>query len=68
MNKFLLLTMTLIILMSTLCIAESDTVWSKEIGSEVLQVKFSPDGENIYVGAANFKPFVIVNFFSGSKQ
>ena len=56
MNKFLLLTMTLIILMSALSIAESDTVWSKEIGSEVKTVKFSPDGQFIYAAAIGRKP------------
>ncbi|MFA5511698.1 MAG: T9SS type A sorting domain-containing protein [Candidatus Kapaibacterium sp.] len=56
MSKFLLLTMTLMILMSTLCIAESDTVWSKSIGSEVKAVKFSPDGQFIYAAAIGRKP------------
>ena len=56
MNRFLLLTMTLIILMSALCIAESDTVCVKEIGSEVKTVKFSPDGQFIYAAAIGRKP------------
>ncbi|MDT3741321.1 MAG: T9SS type A sorting domain-containing protein [Candidatus Kapabacteria bacterium] len=56
MNKFLLLTMTLMILMSTLCIAESDTVWVKKIGTEVKAVKFNPDGQFIYAAAIGRKP------------
>ncbi len=59
MKRCLLLTVTLMILMSNFGIAESDTVWVKKIGSEVLQVKFSPDGEKIYVGGANYKPFIV---------
>jgi len=59
MKRFLLLTVTLMILMSNFGIAESDTVWVKKIGSEVLQVKFNPDGEKIYVGGANYKPFIV---------
>ncbi len=55
MKRCLLLTVTLLILMSNFGIAESDTVWVKKIGSEVLQVKFSPDGQFIYAGAVGRK-------------
>ena len=60
MNKLFLLLILFVMMQTTKSqSAESDTVWSKSIGSEVLQVKFSPDGELVYVGAANFKPFVV---------
>ena len=35
---------------------QSDTVWVKEIGSEVHTVKFSPDGQYIYAKAIGRKP------------
>ncbi len=35
---------------------DSDTVWVKEIGSEVQQVKFSPDGNYIYAAVVGRQP------------
>jgi WD40 repeat protein len=57
MKRFLIFLMLFVMIQTTKSqSSESDTVWSKSIGSEVKAVKFSPDGQFIYAAAIGRKP------------
>ena len=60
-NTLFTLAALLVVLLSNVYVGkaqttQSDTVWSKYIGSEVKAVKFSPDGQFIYAAAIGRKP------------